>query len=220
MNNVCPFSTKDSRISRNTGTCGHGRKHAGNMRMFLPSAIPARNIPEPEATDAQNIPTCPDSASPWPEDSSLGGWSARMFLHQLFRGSLPRWKPSDTERLLSGWMPLRIRDKAGNGISLSDYIKKPGEASEVCFRSSRMVRGLIRRGLKRGRSFRLLLRTGRDTIPVIVTFGTKKRNCSESWTLRSGKPLPDSLADGLMDYLRRHAPESMETARSRDASKK
>lgn len=68
-----------------------------------------------------------------------------------------------------------------------------------------MVQGVIRRALARGRSFRLLLRTERDTIPVIVTFG-KNGGC-ESWTVTSAKPLPDSLRDGLLDYLKRHAPE-------------
>lgn len=198
--------------------CAPGQTHAACMPMSSPLATPVQNTPEPEATARQNIPICPDTALPWLEDSSLGGWSAKMFLHQLFHTFLPLWRPSDTEQLLSGWTPLRIRDKAGKEISLSDYVKKPGAASEASFRSSRMVQGLIRRSLGRGRSFRLLLRTEHDTIPVIVIFGKKNSKNSEYWTLKSGKPLPDFLAAGLTDYLKRHAPESTGTVQSRDVS--
>lgn len=68
-----------------------------------------------------------------------------------------------------------------------------------------MVQALIRRALARGRSFRLLLRTAHDTIPVIVTFGKKDEDYA-SWTATSAKPLPDSLLAGLLDYLKQHAP--------------
>jgi hypothetical protein len=77
-----------------------------------------------------------------------------------------------------------------------------------------MVQGLIRRALARGRSLRLLLRTEHDTIPVIVTFGSLKKDC-EFWTLKSEKVLPDSLRDGLLDFLKQHAPACMATRPSR-----
>jgi len=63
--------------------------------------------------------------------------------------------------------------------------------------------------MARGRSLRLLLRTEHDTIPVIVIFGTAS-DCA-SWTLKSAKPLRDSQRDGLLAFLRQHAPASSET---------
>lgn len=166
------------------------------------------------ATETPDIPTFPDTTLPWSEDFSLNGWSARMFLHQLSITSTPRWEHSDTERWLSGWTPLRLRANLGNGTSLSDAIKPPGKASATCFRTARMVRGLMRRALARGKSFRLLLRTARDTIPVIVTFGSPVGDCA-SWTVTSGKPLRESLVDGLLNFLRQHAQESAEIPPSR-----
>jgi hypothetical protein len=48
-------------------------------------------------------------------------------------------------------------------------------------------------------------------IPAIVTFGRTKSNDSESWTITSAESLPDFLRDGLMDFLKLHAPECMAT---------
>lgn len=171
---------------------------------------PAPSIPAPEAMAPQSTPILPDTSLPWSDDYALGGWSARMFLHQLWSTSTPHWQLSDTERLLSGWTAQRLRGSPDRETSLSDAIKPPGKACASCFRTARMVQALIRRALARGRSLRLLLRTEHDTIPVIVTFGSKREDC-ESWTLKSAKPLPDSLAAGLLDFLKQHAPSSAET---------
>ena len=160
----------------------------------------------------QGIPTSPDTSLPWSEDCALDGWSARMFLHQLLATSRSHWTPSDTTQLLSGSKARVLRANLGSGISLSGIIVT--ECSEECFRTSRMVQGLIRRALARGRSLRLLLRTERDTIPAIVIFGSRNADYA-SWTLKSAKPLPDFLRDGLLDFLRQHAPGSMETPQSR-----
>lgn len=169
--------------------------------------IPVPNIPEPEATEPQNIPTCPVTVSAWSDDAALNGWSARMFLHQLLTTSRPHWNVLDSERLLSAWTPFHIRDRAVNEISLSAVIKPAGKASEKSFMTSRTVEGIIRRAWARGRSFRLLLRIEQDTIPMIVTFGTRQNKSSEYWTVKSGKPLPDSLKAGLLDHLKRHMPQ-------------
>lgn len=206
------FLKNDSPASRSTRNSLPLPMNGTAMQMCLPLAIPARSIPGPEATGNQSIPTSPDTALPWSEDFDLGGWSARMFLHQLLRTSRPAWKPSDTEQLLSEWTPLHIRGRAGNGITLSDYIKPADKVSADSFRTVRMVQGVIRRALERGRSFRLLLRTEHDTIPVIVTFGTRKQKDFAFWTVKSGKPLPDSLRAGLLAFLKRHMPEFTETA--------
>ncbi len=177
---------------------------------LLPEAILVPSIPGREAMEKAIPPTSPDTSLPWSEDYALGGWSARMYLHQLSVTSQPAWKHSDTERLLSDWTPLRLRGNLGSGTLLSVAIKPPEKAWFGSFRTANMVRGLIRRALERGRSLRLLLRTEQDTIPVIVMFGSLKEGCG-SWTVTSAKPLPDSLRDGLLANLKQHAPECMET---------
>ncbi len=154
----------------------------------------------------RRIPTLPDTSSPWSDDCAHNGWSARMFLHQLLQISTPHLMPSDTERLLSDWMPWALHVNPGSGTMLSDVILPLGQSSRVCFRTAKMVRGLIRRALARGRSLRVLLRTEHDTIPVIVTFGSHNKAC-EFWTIQSGKPLPASLRDGLLEFLMQHVPE-------------
>jgi len=184
------------------------------MSTLSAAAIHAQSIPVPDRTAHQSIPICPDTSSPWSEDSALDGWSARMFLHQLCSISKPLWTISDTERLLSASSPRHLRANFDSVITLSAVIKCPRKASGVCFRTPRMVEGLIRRSLARGRSLRLLLRTERDTIPVIVIFGKNPKDY-ESWTVRSAKPLPDSQRDGLLEYLKRHAPKCAETQRLR-----
>ena len=169
----------------------------------------AQNTREPGQTATVIIPTCPDTSLPWPEDFALGGWSARMFLHQLLSGSNARWHTSDTERVLSDWTPARSQANPGSGRSLSAIIKSPKRLCEQSFRTDRMVRGLIRRCLERGRSLRLLLHTELATIPVIVIFGTNPLDY-ESWTVKSENPLPDSLVGGLLDFLRQHVPACSE----------
>lgn len=167
----------------------------------------APSTPEPGVTEKAKAPISPDTSLPWLEDYDLGGWSAKMFLHQLLITSMQPWHTSDTEQLLSEWTPLRLRANLGSEISLSDVIKKPGKALEASFRTSKMVQGLIRRSLARGRSLRLLLRTEQDTIPVIVTFTNSEDY--ESWTVTSGKDLLDSQKNSLLDFLRQHAPASV-----------
>jgi len=171
-------------------------------------ATPAPSIPALEATVKAEPPTCPDTSLPWSDDYALDGWSARMFLHQLLSTSTLHWWPSDTEQLLSDWMPQRLQASIGSGISLSDVIKPPGQSYDSSFRTARMVRGMMRRVLRRSKSLRVLLRTEHDTIPVTVTFWNP--GDSASWTVTSESVLPDFLRDGLLDFLRRHAPDSAE----------
>jgi len=183
-------------------------KDLSQLTLFV-EVIPAPHIPGQAQYGEQDIPISPDISLPWLDDCVHNGWSARMFLHQLLTISMPDWQPLDTEQLLSGWTPQRLRANLARETSLSDAIKSPGKTLPASFRTARMVQGLIRRALARGRSLRLLLRTEHDTIPVIVTF-TKANDCA-SWTAMSAKPLLASLRDGLLDFLRRHAPECVET---------
>lgn len=178
------------------------------------SSAGATRVPdtaEHDRTELREHPTWPDTSLPWSQDYALGGWSARMFLHQLSRISTPRLMLSDTERRLSAWTPQRLRGKVGNGISFVDVFNDPGCSSAKCLRTPRMVRGLIRRALARGRSLRVLLHTGRDMIPVIVTFGNKTSTSYESWIITSAESLPVFLRDGLLAFLKRHAPECTAT---------
>lgn len=170
----------------------------------------ARAIPAPAATEIVKAPTSPDISLPWLEDFSLNGWSARMFLHQLLTTSQPAWSISDTEQLLFESTPLKLRANLGSGISLSAVVGPIANTFDPCFRTAQMVQGLIRRALARGRSLRLLLLIEQDTIPVIVTFGSRNSDYA-SWRLKSEKDLPDFLADGLLDFLKQHAPSSTGT---------
>lgn len=163
------------------------------------AAIPVLSGAGPGATDKAKAPTCPDTSLPWSEDCGPGGWSAKMFLHQMLQISQPHWKCSDTESLLSEQMPVHLQVREESEISLSDVIKKPGQASPESYTTPATIRGIIRRALARGRSFRVLLRTEHDTIPVTVTFSTED---SESWTVKSGRPLPGSLKEDFLNFLR------------------
>lgn len=169
------------------------------LSILFAEAIRAQSEAEHEVMNQANIPTCPDTSLLLSDDAGLNGWSAKMFLHQMMLLSYPVWSCLDTEQLLSELMPIRLRVNVGKGILLSDVIKLPENVSQECYRTQKMVQGLIRRALARGRSFRLLLRTEQDTIPVIVTFTTA---IYESWTVTSEQPLPDSLKNGLMDTLK------------------
>jgi len=209
----------DSATSRTSATCDVLPTGRNSQSMFFAVETPARSTVEHAAMGTLTVPTLPDTSLPWPEDTARGGWSARMFLHQLLTTSPQPWSHLDTERLLSEQTPHHLRAKLGSGISLSDVIKPPSRSYAGAYRSAKTVRGLMRRSLARGRSLRVLLRTERDTIPAIVTF-TTPADC-ESWTLKSENNSLDSLAVGLMAFLKAHAPSSTETRscrQSRDRS--
>lgn len=126
-----------------------------------------------------------------------------MFLHQLFKSSNSRWKPSDTERLLSSQTPSIIRVNGESDILLSDVLKPPGRALSHSYVSLKAMSRIIRRAKNRSRTFRVLLRTHDDTIPATVTFGSHGTDGSESWTLTSVKSLQGSHQAGLMVFLKR-----------------
>ena len=224
MNNAYNFSAVAGRTRPNTATSAALPNTTLRQLTLFVEATLAPNIPAPGPMATAGTPICPDTSLPWSDDYALGGWSARMFLHQLLTTSRWDWKPSDTESALSAATPIRLRLNADSGtlssVNWASIHKTPRERS---VRSASMVVGLIRRALARGRSFRLLLVTELDTIPVIVIFTTPITG-SEFFTLRSENPLPDFLRDGLKDFLLRHAPRCLETASSpksrRSSSKK
>jgi len=173
-------------------------------------ATPAQSTGTHDVDSRLDTPICPDTSLPWSDDFAHDGWSARMFLHQQLHISRPHWTPSDTERWLSASTLLHLRVKPGFEISLSDVITPVGVCSGKHFRSAKMIRGLVRRAWRWRRRLRVLLRTERGIIPTTITFGSPNAACV-SLTLKSAKPLPDSLQDGLLAFLRQHAPECSAT---------
>lgn len=176
--------------------------------ILLPEVIHAPNILKLEVVGEPQLPISPDISLPWSEDYAHDGWSAKMFLHQLLSTSLPHWRPSNTEQLLSEWTPQWSQGNPEQENLLSDAIKPIGMVSLNHFASFRKIQGLLRRRLRIEKSWRLYVRTKEEVIPVIISF-TNPDDC-ESWMLKSAKNLPDFLADGLLDYLKQHAPECME----------
>ena len=148
--------------------------------------------------------TCQDISLDWLEQAGQDGYSAKMFLHEMILTSRPHWKCSDTERLLSEQTPLRLRLNVAFETSLLPQLKPPGKAMPGSYVSCKAIRGILRRALRRGKSFRVLLRTDSDVIPVIVTFST---DGYEFWTVTSDNDLPECLRDGLMAVLKAALPE-------------
>lgn len=201
IHTVRKFSRSDFQTSRSGMTSPRSTGDPGaELLTLFPGAIHAPLEVELKQAQKQNIPTCPVFSSQLSDNAGPDGWSAKMFLHQMMCVSRKVWNVSDTERLLLGSMPLRLHAKVERETLLSAVIKQPNEASEKCYRSLKMARGVVRRALKRNRSVRVLLRTRKDTIPVIISFGMDN---FESWTAMSELPLPVFLLIGLMDYLRR-----------------
>jgi hypothetical protein len=165
----------------------------------------ALSTPSPAPISNPCTPTLPDTSLPWLEDFALNGWSARMFLHQLQTTLELHWEPSDTDMLLSASIAPRLLAKVERESSLSENIKRPGQAFASSFPSQKTVAAAVRRALERERSFRLLLNEDSGPVPVIVT--SLNQPGSERWTLRSEKPLPDSRAAGLRDLMTRLAQE-------------
>ena len=175
---------------------------------LLQEGTRALSGPGPDPMGQVGTPTCPDGSLPWSEAAGHGGWSAKMFLHQMMSNSRLFWNVSDTEQYLSELTLRHLQGRVGRGILLSEVLKAPGQASPKSYSLPKTVVGLFRRALARNKSFRVLLRTEHDTTVVIVTFGTGDY---ESWTLKSERPLPAFLLAGFLDYLKGVLPGCAET---------
>ncbi len=135
------------------------KKHQKQWTWFVEVTPVLRDL-TPKETDRQSIPISPDTSLPWSDDYNHGGWSARMFLHQMLLTSRPDWKPSDTELLLSNSTLEISRVRVDGGISLSEVLEKEPPDSSEHYLTPKMVLGLARRTLKRQRPLqRVLLRT-------------------------------------------------------------
>src|SRR5690554_3607946 len=164
----------------------NNRLKSKTLPLFL-EAIPVLSAAERAELGNVPVPTSPDTSSLWSDKCGPGGWSAKMFLHQMMSTLRPGWDVLDTERLLSEQTQVRLQAKTGSGISLSDVLKPPNCANLWSYRNLRQVKFLLQRALRRDRSFRVLLHGPTDMIPAIVTFGT---GSLESWTVKRGKDLP------------------------------
>lgn len=154
------------------------------------------------------IPICPDTSLPWQQDYAHGGYSARMFLHQMISGLLPHWKCSDTELLLSQQTPFRIQLKKGEGISLLDQLMPIEYDHSKNIVRSKSIKGMMIRSAKRHRPVFVLLRTGIDMIPATITFMNLDQ--LDSLTVQSVSGLQDSQIIGLMVCLARELRKCVE----------
>jgi hypothetical protein len=159
-------------------------------------------VPVPVATDPLIIPTCPDTSLPWQEDFALGGWSARMFLHQMLCALRPGWKCSDTESLLSRSIleisPVRV---AGETTCVHAMTTTPPGLSSGLYPTPASIAGLARRAVKRKRPLqRVLLRTEtgwrRKTL-----FVSSLGSGYEFYLPKRRNPSRDSPEAGLLDFL-------------------
>ena len=167
---------------------------------LFPEATRALVDREREEIDRRSTPISPDISLPWSGECGPGGWSAKMFLHQMLSTLRPHWTCSDTRELLSHRMPTWLQAKIAYGNSLSDALHPPLKADSYCFLSKTAVRGVLRRNALRQRDIPVLLRIHGDTMRVMVTFGKEGPRCE--WpTGQKGNVLADSLKDGLTAFL-------------------
>jgi hypothetical protein len=149
-----------------------------------------------------SIPTCPVTFLPWSDDLNHGGWSARMFLHQMLSTSRPAWQCSDTESLpwRSTLAILRVRVGAGT-TCVHAMTPEPPPLSSGLYPNPASLAGLARRAVKRKRPLqRVLLRTEtgwrRKTL-----FVSSRGEGYEFYLSKRQKPSRDSHEAGLLDFL-------------------
>lgn len=196
---VAPFSQL-------TGPAFHAPRMSGDLpwskQLTLWSgAIPALHAPGLVGTGRRSTPISPDGSLPWSLDAAHGGWSARMFLHQMLSTSRAGWQPSDTELLLSlstlAISPLRV----AGGSSLSDALLSTAPDSRELYLTPAMVAGLARRASSRKRPLqRVLLRTpqGWRRRTVMCT----SRGGDFAFSIPSKRKLSkDSPETGLLGFL-------------------
>lgn len=156
-----------------------------------------------ETYKAVHPPTSPDTSLPWSQDAGPGGWSAKMFVHQMLAISQRPWNCSDTERLLSRSTAPRLPGNPGRESSLSEHLAATRTPSPTCFMSQQRVSSILRRHAAKGRSFRVFWRDGADVGSAMIAFGTRGDCASVRATKLSA--LPVCLPDGLVDFLKKHA---------------
>ena len=123
----------------------------------LLGATPALVAPKLGEIGHLKAPTCPDTSLPWQQDSRLGGWSARMFLHQMLSTGHLQWNCSDTELYISRSTLAILRVNLGKEITASHALMPtPPDASSSLYLSRAMLRGLAKRSTIRTKQTRPL----------------------------------------------------------------
>ncbi len=148
-----------------------------------------------------STPICPDTSLPCSAECGPGGWSARMFLHQMLQTSWPRWTCSDTALLLSKSTPRILRLRIGGGSSLSDVLETSPPAWKRLYLTPRMIRWMLKHKINRRRGLNVLQRTPGGWRKIRLS-GSSMEDCVAS-PPKNGKPSKDSLGDGLRAYLSR-----------------
>jgi len=161
----------------------------------------ARKDPPQRAVINQDIPTCPDTSLPWSEDATHGGWSARMFLHQMLSHSNSAWKPSDTQRLLSNSTVKILRLRVAGGSSLSEILNIPLKELKKRFITQRALAGIIKRHVRREKPLRLVLLPTRYGIQRVTILCTNQEGDYVFSLRKNEKPSRDSPEAGLLTLL-------------------
>ncbi len=169
--------------------------------IFWPEETLALFARVPAGIDQASIPISPDTSLPWSQDFTHGGWSARMFLHQMLSGSLSGWMPSDTESLPSLSILATLQVRVGDGNSCSDVLLSYTPDLPELYLTPQMVLGLCRRAIKRKRPLQhVLLRTAcgwrRKTL-----IASSRGGAFEFSFPRKQRPSRGSLEAGLLDLL-------------------
>ena len=204
-----------ARYTADTGTTARCAKETSGMcsvslnqklwgqPMLFAGEIHALHVPWPEGIDRANIPTCPDTSLPWSGDFALGGWSARMFVHQMLSTLLPGWRCSDTESLLSRSTLVISQVRVAGGSSVSDALLPCVPDSSDLYLTPQMVMGLLHRAAKRKRPLqRVLLRTQTGWLRKTLTV-TNRDGAYECSIRPNANPCRGSPEAGLLDYLAR-----------------
>lgn len=152
--------------------------------------------------DLLAIPTCPDTSLPWSDDYALGGWSARMFLHQMLCTSQPAWSCSDTESLLSRSILAISPVRVGDGTTcVPALMPESPPLSSGLYPTPASIAGLARRATKRRRPLqRVLLRTATGWLRKTLFCSSRGSGYAFSLPKRQ-KASRDSPEAGLLDFL-------------------
>ena len=211
--------------SRSSRTAAAGNSSNGNGRGSRNSTMCAKSIPSRpkrrprfssvaeilasrglslKAPERAAIPTSPDTSSPWPDDSVHDGWSARTFLHRMLAISLPGWKSSDTESLLSSLTPKILRPSIAGGSSLSDVLLPYDPDSSWLYMTPRAIQGMIRRQVRRkhlARSVLLRTPTGLRKATLEFSFRAGVYGVSLRKNTNPSRGSPEAL---LLEFLEPH----------------
>ncbi len=164
------------------------------------AATHAQGTPGLDRQQPAQVPICPDISLPWSDDAGPGGWSAKMFLHQLSIISRQRWTPLDTESLLSGSTVLRLRASPARESSLLGCVKPPGKAFGNSFLTPSQVEYVVKRHCLREKLLHVLLCV-QDVRGLLVSCSFGNPRGGGRWIAKNASGSPASLPGGLRDLV-------------------